>query len=314
MPRSPSPDRRDDRSHHSSSRRDSHRDDRDHERRRSRSPRRDDRRSSRRDEDDDRRRDRSRSRDRERDRERRRRDDRSRSRSRSRDRHRSSRRKRSPSVSSSGSESDGSRDRRHKSSRRRRSRSRSRDREREDKDDRRRRREEKKERKARREEKRNAKKGLATVDWGKHGILTEADLYQKGDEFHAWLIGERMINPETLPKSKEKEIFKAFMEDYNTGTLPHEKYYDLRKYELKMNAVRMGETVSKDDSYDFAKDVEAAKASHRRAAAPESESLLNRSQLEALRKVQAERIQREKMQRLGMDVSDSLGVRMETKL
>ncbi|GJN92103.1 hypothetical protein Rhopal_005132-T1 [Rhodotorula paludigena] len=187
---------------------------------------------------------------------------------------------------------------------------------RESKEDRRRRREEKKERKARREEKRRAKKGLKTVEWGKHGILTEADLYTKGDEFSAWLIGEKHINPGVISKQKEKEIFREFMEDYNTGTLPNEKYYDLKKYEQRMAAVRMGETVTRDDSYDFNKDLENARASQRRGGASTSgaEQLMDRQRLEELRKVQADRVQREKMQRLGMDVSENLGVRLEDKL
>ncbi|KAK4332099.1 LOW QUALITY PROTEIN: Nucleic acid binding protein [Rhodotorula toruloides] len=203
--------------------------------------------------------------------------------------------------------SDGSRDRGH---RRRRHGSRNRD----DKDERRKRREEKKARRAKREEKKRAKAGLATVEWGKHGILTEADIYTKSDEFHAWLIGEKMLNPETLSKAKEKEIFKQFMEDYNTGTLPNEKYYDIKQYEQRMTAVRMGETVDKSDSYDFMKDLEAAKSSQRRSAAASSEQLMDRSRLEELRKLQTDRVQKEKMQRLGMDVSENLGVRLEDKL
>jgi hypothetical protein len=64
-----------------------------------------------------------------------------------------------------------------------------------------------------REAKRLAKKGIVKVEeFGKYGILTEADIYTKVDEFHAWLVQEKMVNPETLSKSKEKEIFKTFME------------------------------------------------------------------------------------------------------
>jgi hypothetical protein len=75
------------------------------------------------------------------------------------------------------------------------------------------------------------KKGLAVVEWGKHGIIQEngesslscqprhgltsfacfycSDIYTKDQEFRAWLVGERMMNPETLSKAKEKEIFKV---------------------------------------------------------------------------------------------------------
>lgn len=65
-----------------------------------------------------------------------------------------------------------------------------------------------------------------------------------------------MINPETISKKKEKEIFATFVEEYNTGTLPHDKYYDLTKYEARMTSVRMGETVSTSDVYDPNKDLE----------------------------------------------------------
>jgi hypothetical protein len=29
------------------------------------------------------------------------------------------------------------------------------------------------------------------------------------------------------------ELFKEYMEDYNTATLPHEKYYDIEKYDMR---------------------------------------------------------------------------------
>lgn len=85
--------------------------------------------------------------------------------------------------------------------------------------------------------------------------VQEPDIYTKTNEFYAWLIGERMINPETLPKSKEKDEFKVYMEAYNTGTLP-EKYVDIGKHEAKMAAIRSGETVVNDDRYDPNKDLE----------------------------------------------------------
>jgi hypothetical protein len=76
-----------------------------------------------------------------------------------------------------------------------------------------------------------------------------------------------MINPETLSGPKSKELFRTFVEDYNTGsqhlsriadlglrvadflppllaaTLPHDKYYALENYERRMESLRMGETL-----------------------------------------------------------------------
>ncbi|SCZ91285.1 BZ3500_MvSof-1268-A1-R1_Chr1-2g01308 [Microbotryum saponariae] len=98
-----------------------------------------------------------------------------------------------------------------------------------EREERRRRKKEKRDKKDKKDKKDRKKKGLATIEWGKHGILTETDIYQKDQEFRAWLVGERMLNPETMSKAKEKEIFKEFMEDFNTGTLPHEKYYNMDK-------------------------------------------------------------------------------------
>ncbi len=44
-------------------------------------------------------------------------------------------------------------------------------------------------------------------------------------EFRAWLIEEKMINREALARDQERKLFASFVEDYNTATLPHEKYY-----------------------------------------------------------------------------------------
>jgi hypothetical protein len=42
-------------------------------------------------------------------------------------------------------------------------------------------------------------------------------LYNKEQEFRAWLVEERMINPETISKEQTKKEFARFVEDYNTG-------------------------------------------------------------------------------------------------
>ncbi|ORY80289.1 hypothetical protein BCR35DRAFT_304488 [Leucosporidium creatinivorum] len=319
MTRSPSPDRREERSRHSKD---------DRERRRSRSPdrrresRRDEERSSRDDKGKDREREReredrrSRDDDREHRRERRRSRSRSRSparrreRSRSRDRHHhSSSRRRSPSSGSSSDGSEDSRDRRHRRKHSSRDKS-SRDSKGRDKEERRKRREEKKAKKERKERK---KKGLETIEWGKWGILTEADIYTKDTEYRAWLVGERMINPETLSKAKEKDIFKEYMEAFNTGTLPSDKYVDTAKYEARMNAIRGGETVVTSERYDPNKDMESLRAAHRGAPST-AEPTIDRSRLEDLRRAQNERTEMERMKRLGMTPKASMGVIHQTDL
>jgi len=47
--------------------------------------------------------------------------------------------------------------------------------------------------------------------------LTVISIFNKRTEFHAWLVEERKINPETLSKNQEKKEFVHFVEDFNTG-------------------------------------------------------------------------------------------------
>lgn len=43
-------------------------------------------------------------------------------------------------------------------------------------------------------------------------------LYTKEQEFRAWLVEERKINPETITHQQTKKEFARFVEDYNTGS------------------------------------------------------------------------------------------------
>nr|XP_019051188.1 hypothetical protein I302_01637 [Kwoniella bestiolae CBS 10118]OCF30118.1 hypothetical protein I302_01637 [Kwoniella bestiolae CBS 10118] len=163
------------------------------------------------------------------------------------------------SSGSSGFESDSeseSEDQR----RRRRRKEKERRRDKEDREERKRRKEKKKAKKDKK------KRGTAssTAKWGQYGIITEIDLPKKDSEFRAWLVEERTINPETISKDRTKKEFAIFVEDYNTATLPHEKYYDMSKYELKMNLIRSGQTLPDESGgYDPLADMKAHSSSLR---------------------------------------------------
>ena len=66
----------------------------------------------------------------------------------------------------------------------------------------------------------------------------------KVSEFQQWATEVKKVNIEALAKWEEKELFAEFMEDYNTGTLPHRKYYDLMAYaqQQAMKAAKKGRT------------------------------------------------------------------------
>ena len=88
------------------------------------------------------------------------------------------------------------------------------------------------------------KSGAVSHQWGKYGIISETEcvasrlfiayftdpffsLYTKEAEFRAWLVEERMINPETISKDQTKKEFARFVEDYNTGELSTSFYNNI---------------------------------------------------------------------------------------
>ncbi|KAJ1917340.1 hypothetical protein IWQ60_007810 [Tieghemiomyces parasiticus] len=52
-------------------------------------------------------------------------------------------------------------------------------------------------------------------------------------EFRQWLFEVHGIRWEEISNLDSKKHFKGFMEDYNTATMPHKKYYDMAKWEAK---------------------------------------------------------------------------------
>jgi len=150
--------------------------------------------------------------------------------------------------------------------------------------------------------------------WGKYGIISESDIFNKEPEFRAWLVEERKMNPERMSKDQNKKEFARFVEDYNTATFPNEKFYNIEAYERRMDAMRAGEFVPPtDDSYDAEADMRAHQSKLKRPAV-ESESFYDKDQLQELRRVQRERVEAGKMKLLGMDIKANMGVRMDGPL
>ncbi|KAF8832309.1 hypothetical protein HHX47_DHR1001938 [Lentinula edodes] len=174
-------------------------------------------------------------------------------------------------------------------------------------------RKERKERKRERRERKEKKKkaGAHASQWGKYGIISEVDIFSKTSEFQTWLVEERKINPETISKDQNKKEFARFIEDYNTATLPHEKYYNMEAYERRMSALRAGEYLPPaDDHYDPSADMKALSNAHKKKGA-DSSTYLSKERLMELRKVQNERVEAGKMKLLGMDIKQNMGVRMD---
>jgi len=222
-----------------------------------------------------------------------------RSRSRSRSRDRGERRKRRDRSRSSSSDSEDDSKRR-------------KDRKKDKRDKSKERRKEKK--RGKKEKKEKKKHGASSAHWGKYGIITETDIFTKSPEFQTWLVEERKINPETITKDQSKKEFAKFVEDFNTATLPHEKYYNMEAYDRRMSALRSGEFVPPpEDTYDPQADIKAINSAHKKKIV-DHDSYLTREQLMELRKVQHERIEAGKMKLLGMEIKQNMGVRMDEAL
>mmetsp|Transcript_3687 Transcript_3687/g.16199 ORF Transcript_3687/g.16199 Transcript_3687/m.16199 type:complete len:391 (-) Transcript_3687:42-1214(-) len=100
----------------------------------------------------------------------------------------------------------------------------------------------KKEKKEKKSKKDAKKHGKATEpEFGARGFIRETDKYDKEGEFRAWLGEVKKRDMESLQKWEEKELFKEYAEDYNTATLPHEKFYNLEKWSREEAARRARE-------------------------------------------------------------------------
>ena len=48
-------------------------------------------------------------------------------------------------------------------------------------------------------------------------VLFRCSIFNKEQEFRAWLVEERKMNPERMSKDQNKKEFARFVEDYNIG-------------------------------------------------------------------------------------------------
>eukprot|EP00877_Chromochloris_zofingiensis_P010773 jgi/Chrzof1/594/Cz01g21190.t1 len=97
-----------------------------------------------------------------------------------------------------------------------------------------------KSKKARKEkaDKHKRRKPEAAPEHAEHrfGIIRESDMAAKRSEFMLWAMDEKKADVEALQKWEEKELWKDYVDEYNTESLPHRRYYDLQAYEREKRA------------------------------------------------------------------------------
>ena len=139
---------------------------------------------------------------------------------------------------------------------------------------------------------------------GKYGIIREQDFFAKQREFEAYM-NEVKNQPGIMGQGRAEVMraFKDFIEDYNTVTMPHEKFYNYEKWETmdyqrkKMAEVQGGvrSSLSNEDGiYNAADDEANRKAELKRKKEEEEKKEFNKTI--ALMAVDTERQERMKSQ------------------
>jgi len=153
------------------------------------------------------------------------------------------------------------------------------------------------------------------LEYGAYGIIHESDMYTKEAEFRCWLIEVKNISVESLPPSGMKQYFAEYMEDYNTATLPHIKYYNLEKYEMeerKKNPFGYeGESTSMTD---ILQDERRHRQLNKGKRTTASGIMMTEDQLKDLKKIYDERIAADRLKKMGYEPKSSMGIRYEMQI
>ena len=114
--------------------------------------------------------------------------------------------------------------------------------------------------------------------YGSRGVLRRTDLNLKRDEFDAWCREVRKTDPRG--RAELETLFSEFCEDFNTCTLPSEKYYNLAAWERAQAAAAAAGPTAARSNFSMLDDAEAHRRESeaaRRAKAEEQMRLLRQA-------------------------------------
>jgi len=83
-----------------------------------------------------------------------------------------------------------------------------------------------------------AKREAVSTQFGKYGVIKPEDFYNKKPEFLSWAMEVKKENTDTMGQMEMKNLFKEYIEDYNTATMPTKKYYNLQAWDTLMSKKR----------------------------------------------------------------------------
>ncbi|KAL8451171.1 hypothetical protein Emag_002845 [Eimeria magna] len=139
--------------------------------------------------------------------------------------------------------------------------------------------------------------------WGKYGIIQEADKWTKRPEFTLWLLEVKDKNIEDLSNWEEKKLFSDFVEDFNTATMPHRKYYNLELWEAEERMRQAEAAMGKKEKTDFNDEAQRRKEiqmlrEQRRQLATAQELQMLRQDREKLNDMREQRLMASKVETL----------------
>mmetsp|Transcript_82383 Transcript_82383/g.191327 ORF Transcript_82383/g.191327 Transcript_82383/m.191327 type:complete len:295 (+) Transcript_82383:59-943(+) len=74
--------------------------------------------------------------------------------------------------------------------------------------------------------------------FGKYGIIKQEDFFNKKPEFLLWALEVKKENTDAMGQMQMKDLFKEYIEDYNTATMPSKKYYNLQVWDALQTSKR----------------------------------------------------------------------------
>merc|ERR1712151_694722 len=83
-----------------------------------------------------------------------------------------------------------------------------------------------------------ASRDAVSRQFGKYGVIKAEDFFNKKPEFLLWAMEVKKENTDVMGQMQMKDLFKEYIEDYNTATMPSKKYYNLNIWDAKLNAKR----------------------------------------------------------------------------
>ncbi|CAE8658277.1 unnamed protein product, partial [Polarella glacialis] len=107
--------------------------------------------------------------------------------------------------------------------------------------------EEGKEKKKGKGAKKKNRSGVAVSNqYGKYGIIKPEDFFNKKPEFLSWAMDVKKSNTDAMGQMQQRDLFKEYIEDYNTATMPCKKYYNMGVWEQETAAKRKKKLMATD--------------------------------------------------------------------